>query len=78
MKPEEAKFWRLKAAMQELLNVTDEDVCSNPDLERFLTVTANIALIYKEKGATFVLDLNKQKALEALGVPVLANRRKVT
>jgi hypothetical protein len=78
MSPKEAKYWRLKAAVQELLNASDEDIKRNPELERFLTITANIVLFYKERGLDFNLDISKQKELEALGVSVLSNRRKVT
>lgn len=77
MDKKEAQYWRLRAAFQELLNVTDEDVSQDRELQKFLELTANIALLYREKGAGFVLETNRRKLLEGLGVTFLDEKRKL-
>lgn len=77
MDKKEAQYWRLRAAFQELLNVTDEDVSQDRELQKFLELTANIALLYREKGAGFVLEMNRRKLLEGLGVTFLDEKRKL-
>jgi len=77
MKPREAMFWRIRAALQELTNVTDEEVERNQELKHFLNVSANIVLTYKERGADFVAEDFRRKELEDLGVAILDLNRKV-
>lgn len=72
----EARYWRLRASLQELLGVSDEDIERNPDLKNFLDIVSNVALIYKEKGADYILEQNRRKDLEATGVIFLDSKRK--
>lgn len=71
MSGREKKYWRIHAALQELFQVSDEDIAENKDLENLLTVVAKIAITYQEKGADKVHKAARDKMLESMGVAVL-------
>ena len=73
---EEKTYWRVHAALQELLRVTDEDVDKNPHLKQLLHAVANVARMYRTHGAEAILQDNRTKVLADLGVPTLRPRKK--
>lgn len=67
----EKSFWRIVAALQELLRVSDEDIESNPHLKKLLYQVANVAIMYREHGPEKVLQDSRAKELEKMGIPTI-------
>lgn len=73
---EERKYWKIRAALEELLRVEEEDIFANPVLEEFLDVASKIALAYQVRGATSMLEQTRAEMLEAKGISMLKPRPK--
>jgi hypothetical protein len=58
MSPEEEvkTYWRVYAAMQELLRVTDSDVSKNSDLSALIHSVCRVARLYRIHGADAILQ----------------------
>lgn len=72
----EKRFWRIRAGLQEMFSISDEQDEKYPEIKSFLNLCANLALSFKEKGADSIMLENHRDALEAMGVRVLKPRKK--
>jgi hypothetical protein len=74
--PLEKKYWKIRAALEELLHVTDADVEKNPDLRDWLHCSAQLALKFQTEGADAVFDQSKSRHLQDLGIAILRPLKK--
>lgn len=72
----EKEFWRISAAIQEILRVTDQDIQQNPDLEKLIYQVANVAILYRDQGADTVLQERRARELKKLGIPIIRPKGK--
>jgi len=73
---EQKKYWKLRAALEELLRVEEEDVAVNPLLEEFLDIFARVALSYQVHGAKSMFEQTKMEILKKRGIAILKPRGK--
>ena len=73
---QEKEYFRIRAAVQEIFRVTDDDVDNDPPLRQMLHVMANLALIYRTKGAAECRLQNRAKMLEEAGIKMLKPKLK--
>lgn len=71
MTDDEKSYWRIYAALQEIMRVSDEDIERDPELKQLIHAVSNVAIIYRMHGASSVLIDRKMKRLEELGIPVI-------
>lgn len=71
MTPLEKKYWKIRAAFEELFHVTDEDVAKNPDLRDYLHCATQVAMQFQSEGADKMFDRSKARHLQDLGVTIL-------
>lgn len=69
-------YWRLKATFQEIFGLTDEEEKDHPEVSSLISLCANLALSFKEKGVANVIPSVRDKLLEDMGVSVLKRRSK--
>lgn len=75
MTEDERSYWRVYAALQELLRVTDEDVDKSPELKQLLVAFANVARIYRTQGSETLRIERHQRTLEEMGIPVIRPKK---
>ena len=75
MTDDEKSYWRIYAAIQELIRVTDEDVDKNPELRKLIHAVANVARLYRTHGADEILNEQHTQKLESMGIPVIKPKR---
>jgi hypothetical protein len=73
---QEKKYWKLRASLEELLRVEDEDVTKNPLLNEFLDIFAKLALNYQTHGAEAMYEQTKFEMLKEKGVAILHPKKK--
>ena len=71
MTDEEKSYWRVYAAIQELLRVSDEDIEKNPELRKLIHAVSNVARLYRTHGPDAIRDEQHFKKLEQHGIPVI-------
>jgi hypothetical protein len=65
MKIPEKKYWRIRAALEEFLHISEEQVAQNKDVQDFLDIMAKK-----------VLAAGKDKQLEEMGIAILRPKPK--
>lgn len=75
MTEDEKSYWRVYAALQELLRVTDEDVEKNPELRQLIEAFASVARLYRIQGPDTLRLERHYKNLEDMGVSVIRPKR---
>ena len=72
MTDEQKQFYRIKAALQELFGMKDEDLARDQELNQYLDLSANIALQQKTLGPQKAYELRlKQQGLRLVKTPHL-------
>jgi len=76
MKIPEKKYWRIRAALEEFLHISEEQVAQNKDVQDFLDIMAKVAFRFQTEGAEKVLAAGKDKQLEEMGIAILRPKPK--
>lgn len=76
MTEDEKSYWRIHAALQEILRVTDEDVEKNPLLKQLLHSVTFVARQYRVHGAEAVRQDTRDRTLTEMGIPVIKPKKK--
>jgi len=61
MTDEQKQFYRIKAALQELFGMLDEDLVRDKELDQYLNLSANIALQQKTLGPKRAYELRLKR-----------------
>lgn len=71
MTDDEKSYWRVYAALQELLRVTDEDIDANPDLRQLVHSFCQVVRLYRTRGPESIRVERHFKKLEEMGIPTI-------
>lgn len=73
--PQGKQYWRLVAAFQELIGVSDEDIALDKDLKEYIDQIARVALNFRLHGAEGMRKIKREQILANMGIRILRPRQ---